>query len=328
MFKMKNLLKEASRRQRTIVYPEAGFSDRIIEAVKKLKKEKIVNPILIGDESSLIVRHKELSGFSIINPKTSSLREKFVKKLMQKRKDKGITQEEAEELVLDPYYFATLLVDEGIADGMVGGAECSTARNIKPALQLIKAEKKGGIVSSFFFMYGKNKFLNGKSLLIADCAVMENPTAEQLVEIANQSVDSARLFQIDEPRLAFLSYSTKGSAKSETAEKMKKANELFKRPAVVSDGELQFDAAMVPRVAQNKDPNGKLGGNSNVLIFPNIDSGNICYKAMQYVGGLNAIGPILQGLKKPVNDLSRGCTVQDIIEISAVTALQAKGGKN
>lgn len=327
MFKMKKLLNEAKRRQRSIVYPEAGFSDRIIEAVKKLKKEKIVNPILIGDESSLIVRHKELSGFTIINPKTSNLREKFVKKLLAKRKDKGMTQEEAEKLVLDPYYFATLLVDEGIADGMVGGAECSTARNVKPALQLIKAEKKGGIVSSFFFMYGKNKFLKDKSLIIADCAVMENPTAEQLVEIANQSVDSARLFQIDEPRLAFLSYSTKGSATSDATLKMKKANELFKRPAVISDGELQFDAAMVPAVAQNKDPNGKLQGDANILIFPNIEAGNICYKAMQYVGRLNAVGPILQGLKKPVNDLSRGCSVQDIIEISAVTALQAKGSK-
>ena len=327
MFKMKKLLKEAKRRQRTIVYPEAGFSDRIIEAVKKLNKKKIVKPILIGDESSLIVRHKDLSGFTIINPKTSALREKFVKKLLQKRKDKGLTQSEAEELVLDPYYFATLLVDEGIADGMVGGAECSTARNIKPALQLIKAEKKGGIVSSFFFMYGKNKFLDGKSLIISDCAVNEYPTAEELVEIANQSVDSARLFQIDEPKLAFLSYSTKGSAKSESTEKMKKANELFKRPAVISDGELQFDSAMVERVAQTKDPNGKIKGDANVLIFPNIDAGNICYKTMQYVGGLKAIGPILQGLKKPVNDLSRGCSVQDIIEISAVTALQVKGSK-
>lgn len=327
MFEMKKLLKEAKRRQRTIVYPEAGFSDRIIEAVKILKKKKIVDPILIGDESSIIVRHKELSGFTIINPKTSSLREKFVKKLLTKRKDKGMTKEEAEKLVLDPYYFATLLVDEGIADGMVGGAECSTARNIKPALQLIKSEKKGGIVSSFFFMYGKNKFLKGKSLIISDCAVMEDPTAEQLVEIANQSVDSARIFQIDEPKLAFLSYSTKGSAKSESTLKMQKANELFKRPAVVSDGEMQFDAAMVSTVAQNKDPKGKLKGVANVLIFPNIDAGNICYKAMQYVGGLNAVGPILQGLKKPVNDLSRGCSVKDIVEISAVTALQVKGSK-
>jgi len=327
MFKMKKLLKEAKRRQRTIVYPEAGFSDRIIEAVKILKKKKIVNPILIGDESALMVRHKELKGYTIINPKTSSLRDKFVKKILAKRKDKGLTQEEAEKLVLDPYYFATLLVDEGIADGMVGGAECSTARNIKPALQIIKAEKKGGVVSSFFFMYGKNKFLKDKSLIIADCAVMEKPTAEQLVEIANQSVDSARIFQIDEPRLAFLSYSTKGSAKSEETEKMRKASELFKRHAVISDGELQFDAAMVPAVAQNKDPNGKLNGDSNILIFPNIEAGNICYKTMQYIGGLNAVGPILQGLKKPVNDLSRGCSVKDIVEISAVTALQAKGSK-
>lgn len=327
MFKMKHLLAEAKRRQRTIVYPEAGFSDRIIQAVKKLDKMKIVKPILIGDESALVIRDKELSGFTIINPKTSSLREKFVEIIMKKRKDKGITREEAENLAVDPYYFATLLVEEDIADGMVGGAECSTARNIKPALQLIKAEKKDGVISSFFFMYGKNKFLKNKSLIISDCAVVENPTAEQLVEIANQSVDSARIFQIDEPKLAFLSYSTKGSAKSESTEKMKRANELFKRPAVLSDGELQFDAAMVESVAQNKDPNGKLKGDANILIFPNIDTGNICYKAMQYVGGLNAVGPILQGLKKPVNDLSRGCSVQDIIEISAVTALQVKGRK-
>ena len=327
MFKMKDLLALAKKKNRTIVFPEAGFSDRTIEAVKYLNKKKIVNVILIGDESSLIVRHKELSGFTIINPKTSQLREKFVKKLMLKRKDKGLTLNEAEKLVLDPYYFATLLVDEGIADGMVGGAECSTATNIRPALQLIKAEKKNGIVSSFFFMYGKNKFLKNKSLIIADCAVMENPTAEQLAEIANQSVDSARIFQIEDPKLAFLSYSTKGSAKSDSAEKMKKANLMFKRPAVVSDGELQFDAAMVESVAMMKDPKGKLKGDANILIFPDINAGNICYKTMQYIGGLRAIGPILQGLKKPVNDLSRGCSVKDIIEIAAVTALQAKGSK-
>lgn len=327
MFKMKNLLALAKKKNRTIVFPEAGFSDRTIEAVKYLHKKKIVKVILIGDESSIVVRHKELSGYTIINPKTSQLKEKFVKKILQKRKDKGLTQKEAEKLVLDPYYFATLLVDEGMADGMVGGAECSTATNIRPALQLIKAEKKNGIVSSFFFIYGKNKFLKNKSLILSDCAVMENPTAEQLVEIANQSVDSARIFQIDDPKLAFLSYSTKGSAKSDSAEKMKKANLMFKRPAVVSDGELQFDAAMVGNVAALKDPNGKLNGDANILIFPDINSGNICYKTMQYVGGLRAIGPILQGLKKPVNDLSRGCSVEDIIEIAAVTALQAKGSK-
>jgi len=325
MFKMKNLLAMAKRRNKTIVFPEAGFSDRTIEAVKFLNKKKIVNVILIGDESSLIVRDKALSGFTIINPKTSQLRGKLAKKLYAKRKEKGMTMEEAEKLVVDPYYFATLLVDEGIADGMVGGAECSTARNIRPALQIIKAEKKGGLVSSFFFMYGKNKFLKGKSVILSDCGVVENPTAEELVEIANQSVDSARIFQIEEPKLAFMSYSTKGSGKNESAEKMAKANKMFKRPAVVSDGELQFDAAMVPRVALLKDPDGKIKGDANILIFPSIDAGNLVYKTMQYVGGLNAIGPVLQGLKKPVNDLSRGCSVQDIIEISAITALQVKG---
>lgn len=324
MFDVKRLYSRARAKNKTIVFPEAGFCDKIIEAVKILKKKKICNVILIGDESSLVIRDKSLLDFTIMNPKTSSLKNKLVKHLFSKRKDKGMTMEEAEKLVLDPYYFSTLLVDLNIADGMVAGAASSTARAIKPALQIIKSNKKDGKVSSSFFIYGKNKFLKNKCLVLADCGLIENPTADQLVETANQSVDTAKMLGLDEMNLAFLSYSTKGSAKGELVEKVKKAANKFNRPAVISDGELQLDAALSPEVAETKMPGGKLKGNANILIFPDLNSGNITYKAIQLFGNLNAIGPIVQGLKKPVNDLSRGCSVQDIVTLSAITALQAK----
>ena len=174
-------------------------------------------------------------------------------------------------------------------------------------------------------MFGKNDFLKDEALILSDCGVLENPDADTLSVIAMQSVKSAKQFGI-EPRVAFLSYSTRGSAKNENVDKVRSAYEKFKKKEkdVVCDGELQFDAAMVPRVAEHKCPDSPLKGNSNVLIFPNIEAGNICYKMMQYVGGLTAVGPILQGLKKPVNDLSRGCTTWDIVLASVITALQCE----
>ena len=236
--------------------------------------------------------------------------------------------EEADELEKDPYYFATLLVECGYADGMIGGAEASTATTIKPALQIIKSKNKKDPVSSCFLLYGKNKFLKNEAILLSDCAVLENPDADTLSLIASQSVTSAKNFGLD-PKLAFLSYSTHGSAKGDAVNKVSEACEKFKKKnkEIVCDGELQFDAAMVPRVAQIKCEKSELAGEANVLIFPNIEAGNICYKAMQYVGGLTAIGPILQGLKKPVNDLSRGCSVDEIVVLSAITALQCEDKK-
>jgi len=329
MFKIENVLKEAKMRQKTIVFPEVSFSDRTVEAVKILRKKKIVKVLLVGDASALILRDKMFEKFDIVNPVTFPDRQKLVKTLYDKRKEKGMTMEQADELEKDPYYFATLLVECGYADGMVAGAEASTATTVRPALQIIKAKNKKDPVSSFFLVYGKNKFLNDKAMILSDCGVTENPDEDTLATIASQSVKSARMFGF-EPRVAFLSYSTKGSAKADCIDKVRNAFEKFhkKEKDVVADGELQFDAAMVPKVAAHKAPNSPLKGDANVLIFPDLQAGNIAYKTFQYVGGLNAIGPVLQGLKKPVNDLSRGCSVNDIVIVSAVTALQCEDKAN
>jgi phosphate acetyltransferase len=325
MYKIKNLLRRAKKKQKTIVFPEVSFSDRTFEAVKILQKKEIVKVLLVGDASALILRDKEFSKFDIVNPVTFPNREKLVKTLYEKRKDKGVTFEQADELEKDPYYFATLLVECGYADGMVAGAECSTANTIRPALQIIKSKNKKDQVSSCFLIYGKNKFLDNEALVLSDCAVIENPDSDTLCTIACQSVKSARDFGLD-PRVAFLSYSTKGSAKGEAVDKVRTAYEKFKKKEkdVICDGELQFDAAMVPQVAELKCPDSALLGTANVLIYPDIQAANTGYKTMQYLGGLNAVGPILQGLKKPVNDLSRGCSVKDIVVVSAITALQCE----
>ena len=290
-----------------------------------MQKKKIVKVLLVGDASALSLRDKCFEKFDIVNPVTFPDRDKLVKALYEKRKEKGLTMEQADELEKDPYYFATLLVECGYADGMVAGAEASTATTVRPALQIIKAKNKKDPVSSCFLMYGKNKFLKNEALVLSDCGVLENPDADTLASIASQSVKSAQAFGL-EPRVAFLSYSSKGSAKSDAVDKVRTAYEKFKKKEkdIVCDGELQFDAAMVPSVAETKAKDSPLKGNANVLIYPDLQAGNICYKTMQYVGGLNAIGPILQGLKKPVNDLSRGCSVNDIVVVSAITALQCE----
>ncbi|MBE7073859.1 MAG: phosphate acetyltransferase [Clostridiales bacterium] len=322
--KNKDILKKAKRLGKTIVFPEAGFSDRTIEAVKYIQKKGIAKPILIGDESALVLRDKKLIDFQIINPQTFPQKEELVKRLYKKRKDKGLTIEQAQELVLDPYYFATLLVDMELADGMVAGAEASTANTVRPALQVIKAKKKGGIVSSCFIMYGEdNKFLGDKCLILSDCGVIKHPTEDELYQIACHSVETYKSLGFTDPKVAFLSFSTKGSAEDESINVVRGAYEKFKKTEIPCDGEMQFDSAMVERVGKHKNPNGQIQGDANILIFPDLNSGNICYKAMQYVGGLTAVGPILQGLNKPINDLSRGCTVEDIIIATAITALQS-----
>lgn len=320
--KVKDFYKKARKLSKSIVFPEVGFSARTIEAVKRIAKKKIAKPILIGDESALILRDKSLSNFQIINPYTFSARDELVKRLYQKRKDKGLKLEEAQKLAMDPYYFATLLVDMGFADGMVAGAEATTAKTIKPALQLIKGKKKSSAISSCFIMFGKNSFIKDECLILADCGVIMHPSSDELYQIACQSVQTYKSLGLANPKVAFLSFSTKGSASDESVEIIREAYEKFKKTGVVCDGEIQFDAAMVEDVAKNKCPNSPLKGKANILIFPDLNSGNICYKAMQYMGHVNAVGPILQGLKKPINDLSRGCSIDDIVTATAITVLQ------
>lgn len=325
MFSENRLIKIAKKKYKTIVFPEAGFSSRIIEAVKILHKKKICKVVLLGDESALVLRYKDqIKGMTIINPKTSEIYNELVELLLKKRKEKGLAQEEAEKLVLDPICFGTLLVEAGMADGMVAGAETSSEKVIRYALQIIKAKEKNEIVSSFMILRGKkNAFKNRNTIFASDISLNVNPSAEELAQIAKQTAKSFETFVGEKAKVAMLSYSTNGSGKGESVNKVRTATAILKNKRIDVDGEIQLDAAVSNKVARIKNSNGVLTGNANVLIFPDLNSGNICYKTIQYFGNAKAIGPILQNLKKPVNDVSRGCSVKDIVLVSAVTAIQA-----
>lgn len=316
---------EAKKRYKTIVFPEAGFSDRIVEAAKIISKKKIAKVILIADESAFALRFKHFKDVTIINPKTSELTESLAEKLYEIRKEKGVDLEKAKKLILEPFYFAVMLVQEGYADGMVGGAEVPTSTTLKPALEIIKTKNK--LASSCMLFFGKHKTIS-LPIIVADPGLNPNPTAEQLPVIANQTVQTMKQFFGDkiESKVAFLSYSTNGSASGELVEKMQIATKLFKEnyPQIKADGEMQLDAAIVKSVANKKFAESEVAGHANVLVVPDLNVGNIIYKSIQYFGGLNAIGPIIQGLNKPVNDLSRGCSVKDVIILTMITAIQCE----
>lgn len=320
----KYLINLARQKKKTIVFPEAAFSDRIMQAAKIINKKKIAKLILIGDESDLVLRYKKLEGFTIISPKTSDLTETFAEKLYEIRKEKGLTREQAKELIQNPFYFAVMLVHEGYADGMVGGAEVSTAENLRPALEIIKA--KNGFASSSSFFIGKHKRIK-LPIFIGDTGLTIKPDKEKVALIAENTVRTMKvLFPHIEPRVAFISFSTKGSAKGEDVDKMREARQIFaeKNPTVINDGELQLDTALVPHISEFKAKGSPIEGKANILIVPDLNVGNTMYKAVQYFGNLIAIGPIIEGLNKPVNDLSRGCTVEDIVILTAVTVLQCE----
>lgn len=322
----KYILKNARKKGYTIIFPEAGFSDRTIKATKIIVKNKIANVILVGDESSLVMRFKNLKKFSIVNPKSSELTDQLAQKLYECRRDKGLTMQQAKELILDPYYFSAMMVNEGYADGMVGGAEVSTAQNLRPALQIIKA--KDGLASSCFIIFGKHKKIK-LPIVLADAGLNESPTSQQLTQIAMQTVKTAEDILGIRGRVAFLSYSTKGSANSDMTQKVVTAYQDFvnQNPDIICDGELQLDSALIERVAKIKCPQSPVCGSANILIAPDLNTGNILYKAIQYFGNLKAIGPIVQGLNCPVNDLSRGCSVKDIVLLTAITVLQCEKNK-
>lgn len=326
MNSLKSILAEAKKRDKVIVFPEAGFSDRIIKAAEFLNSKKIAKVVLLGDESALVLRYKNLKGMTIINPRTSDIGDELVKVLYQKRKSKGMTVEEAENLVSDPIVFGALLVETGFADCMVAGAETTSSKVIKTALQIVGVKNKGEIASSFILIQGKNKYMpKGGELLLADVGLNINPTAEEIAIIASQTARNAEsLFEIA-PKVALLSYSTNGSAGGESAEKMRDAAKILKAENhnFVVDGEMQLDSALIPNVCKLKYPNSNIQGDANVLIFPDLQSGNIAYKAIERFGNLRAVGPIIQGLNKPINDLSRGASVEDIIFTSALTILMA-----
>ncbi|MDR3185756.1 MAG: phosphate acetyltransferase [Christensenellaceae bacterium] len=314
-----------------IVLPE-GEEPRVIAAAFATVKEHIAKITLLGDKTKISETAKSLgitnlSGIEIVDPSSSIKRNAYSKLLYDLRKDKGVSEEEAKSLTLNPLYYGCLMIKSGDADGMVAGSINSTGDVLRPALQIIKSKKGIKTVSSCFVMvlpdsspYGENSVM-----IFGDCAVLPNPTADQLVDIAFASVDSAlNIGKIKDPKVALLSFSTMGSAKHELVNKVKDAlSSLLKlNPKFAVDGELQLDAAIVPEVARLKAPGSLVAGKANVLIFPDLQSGNIGYKLVQRFGSAEAIGPICQGLASPVNDLSRGCNVNDIISVIAITALQ------
>jgi len=304
----------------SIVFPE-GTDERILEATVRLKAEGILNPILIGnkDEIKAVAKENKLdvSGLTIFDPATYSEYEKLVDAFVDRRKGKS-TKEQAEKILQTPNYFGTMLVYTGEAAGLVSGAAHSTGDTVRPALQIIKTKEGVRKTSGVFVMVrGEERYIFG------DCAINISPDSNDMAETAIEAAKTARVFGID-PKVAMLSFSTKGSAVSPETEKVVEATKIAKEkaPELTLDGEFQFDAAFVPSVAQKKAPDSPLNGEANTFIFPSLESGNIGYKMAQRLGNFEAIGPILQGLNQPVNDLSRGCNAEDVYKLSLITAMQ------
>ena len=316
------LITRAKEKRAHIVLPE-GEDDRILEAAHQLLKQDVADLTILGVSDDIARRADEkglnLSGANIIDHLNSELLDEFAEEFAELRKKKGVTVSEARETMKDISYFATMMVHKGLADGMVSGAAHTTAHTIKPSFQIIKTKPNASVVSSIFLMV-----MRGRLWAFGDCAVNPNPTAEQLGEIAIVSAQTASQFGID-PRVAMLSYSSGTSGSGPDVERAVAAVEAAKQldSSVKVDGPLQFDAACDPGVAAKKMPNSDVAGKANVFVFPDLEAGNIGYKTAQRTGGALAVGPILQGLNKPVNDLSRGATVPDIINTVAITAIQA-----
>jgi phosphate acetyltransferase len=318
------MLQKAKENRKHIVLPE-GTDERIIRAASRLQLLDIVDLTLLGDKNSIELKCNQiglqidLSRINILNPQDSIYNERFTQKLIELRKHKGMTETIAKDLVTDVSYYGTLMILNGLADGMVSGAVNTTQHTIKPALQLIKTKPGVSVVSSVFFMC-----LADRVSVMGDCAVNPNPNAAQLAEIALSSAQSAEAFGI-EAKIAMLSYSSGNSGKGEEVEKVRKATELLiaKNSSLQVEGPIQYDAAVDRGVARTKLPSSKVAGQATVLIFPDLNTGNNTYKAIQRETGALAIGPMLQGLNKPVNDLSRGCTVDDIFNTVLLTAIQA-----
>lgn len=314
--------------KKTIVLPEST-DIRTIKATAMILERGIANVVLVGDRDKIkeLAGVLDISGASVVSPETSGKFEDYANAFYELRKNKGMTPEKAREIMKDPLYWGVMMVKMGEADGMVAGAINSTANTLRPALQILKTAPGTKLVSSFFIMdvpdceYGQNGLF-----LYADCGLVENPNAEELSEIALSSAKSFKNLVDAEPRVAMLSYSSYGSAKSELTEKVIEATRLAKEkaPHLILDGELQVDAAIIPQVAKSKAPGSPLKGMANALIFPDLNSGNIAYKLTQRLAKAEAYGPITQGIAKPVNDLSRGCSAEDIVGVVAITCVQAQ----
>lgn len=327
---MEKILDLAKSNKKKIVLAE-GEEERNIKACEEIIKQGIADIILVGNENTIKESAAKLgvnlAGAEIMDPETSSKTADYANAFYEIRKKKGVTLEKADKIVRDPIYFATMMVKLGDAEGLVSGAIHTTGDLLRPGLQIVKTVPGASVVSSVFLMsvpnceYGEEGFL-----LFADCAVNVCPTAEELASIAITTAETAKNLCKIEPRVAMLSFSTMGSASHELVDKVTKATKLAKeaRPDLDIDGELQLDASIVKKVADLKAPNSKVAGKANVLIFPDIQAGNIGYKLVQRFAKAEAVGPICQGFAKPINDLSRGCSVDDIVKVVAVTAVQAQ----
>lgn len=325
---MGKIWENARKLKKVIALPE-GSEPRTLKAAEKIKSEKLAEIILLGDPDKIKKSAKDvganIEGIAIAEPKSSAKFHEYANAFFESRKSKGITLEQAKEILLDEIYFATMMVKSGDAHGMVSGAIHSTGDLLRPALQVIKTAPGISIVSSSFIMETQaREFGEDGVLVFADCAINPNPNAEELASIAIATASTARSLCGFEPRIAMLSFSTKGSGKHELADKVVEATRLAreKAPDLLIDGELQLDAAIVGKVASLKAPESKVAGRANVLIFPDLQSGNIGYKLIQRIAKANAIGPISQGFARPINDLSRGCSIEDIVNVVAITAVQ------
>ncbi|MBP5352629.1 MAG: phosphate acetyltransferase [Alphaproteobacteria bacterium] len=324
-----SLLEKNKQNVKTIVLPE-GEDERVLTAAHIVSEMKAAKPVILGDEDAIKAFYAKngwtTEGIQIIKPENSPKLKEYTDLLYNLRKEKGLTPEDAAKLALNYNYFGTLMIKAGDADGMVSGANHSTADTVRPALQIIKSAKKGHCASSFFIMIS-----NDVPYIFSDCGVVINPTDQELADIALDAAETAIQFGI-EPNVAMLSFSTKGSAKGDEVDKVKRGlalaqealkSDAYKNLNIQIDGELQADAALDSVVAAKKAPGSPVAGKAKVLIFPSLEAGNICYKLLQRLGGCEAYGPILQGLNAPVNDLSRGCFAEDIVGAIAITSIQA-----
>lgn len=311
----------AKKDKKKIVLPE-GEDPRTIAAARQIVDEGIAELVILGDPAKVNV-----PGVTVIDPRTAEKHDEYAAAFAELRKKKGVTLPEAMEQMNDATYFGTMMVKMGDADGLVSGACHSTANTLRPALQILKTAPGTKLVSAFFIMCTPTaQYGEGGTLLFADCGLNIDPDADQLSEIAIASAASWKTYMGTDAKVAMLSFSTKGSAKGEVPEKVQQAVELAhqKAPELALDGDLQLDAALVPEVAALKAPGSTVAGHANVLVFPDLEAGNIGYKLVQRFSGAEAYGPILQGIAKPVNDLSRGCSAADIVGVVAITAVQAQ----
>ncbi|ERL08293.1 phosphate acetyltransferase [Olsenella profusa] len=317
---LERMKSQAQATRKTIVLPE-GEDPRTIEAARQIVAGGLAHLIILGDPNTISV-----AGATVIDPTTSDRHEVYAQRFAELRAKKGVTIEQARGQMDDATYFGTMMVKMGDADGLVSGACHSTANTLRPALQILRTAPGTKLVSAFFVMCTHSEYGEHGTLMFADCGLNIDPTADELSEIALATAHTWRQFMSVEPKVAMLSFSTKGSAKGEVPTKVQEATELAhqKDPGLALDGDLQLDAALEPSVAALKAPGSTVAGHADVLVFPNLAAGNIGYKLVQRFAKADAYGPILQGIAKPVNDLSRGCSAEDIVGVVAITAVQAQ----